>query len=274
MIFDLQVLREVPMFKGLVDSDLQALGERLTERRFHAGEILVNKGEAGTSMFVILSGEVRIFLPAEAGDEPTVLKDLGPGGFFGEMSLLDNLPRAASVMAISATVLGELTRENFVAQLQGSTHAVMAMLSEMSQRLRNTTRLLEAPIARDVNRESDETLTVSQRLADRVARWNGSWGFIVLLTLLSAAWFELNAIGRLAFDPYPYQFFNLFLAILVAVQGPLIMMSQNRQSAKERLHSEADYQVNLKNELGIDRILRELAHLRSELHQFRAEVRS
>ena len=98
-----------------------------------------------------------------------------------------------------------------------------------------------------------------------MAQWNGSWSFIVLLLGLTGLWCLLNELARFSFDPYPYQFFNLFLAFLVALQGPLIMMSQNRQSVKERLHAETDYLVNLKNEIGIAQIQRELAQLKEQV---------
>jgi len=259
-------LKRVPLFKGLDDRDIEALIERLMLRRLPAGQTIVSKGNLGSSMFVVLEGTVRIFLPAANADEaPIVLKELGSGGFFGEMALLEREPRNASVETVSEVVLGELSREAFVDFLQGSSDAIMAMLGEMSGRLRATTRLLETPAARDVNRESDEKLTWGQRLADRVAQWNGSWSFIVLLLGLTGLWCALNELARFSFDPYPYQFFNLFLAFLVALQGPLIMMSQNRQSVKERLHAETDYLVNLKNEIGIAQIQRELLQLKEQV---------
>lgn len=260
-------LKKVPLFKGLNDSDIEALVGRLSIRRVPAGQEIVSKGNVGSSMFVVLEGSVRIFLPAaEEGEQPIVLKELSSGGFFGEMALLEREPRTASVETLSEVVLGELSREGFVDFLQSSSHAIMAMLGEMSGRLRATTRLLELPTARDINREADEKLTWGQRLADRVAQWNGSWSFIALLLGLTGLWCAINALEHIAFDPYPYQFFNLFLAILVALQGPLIMMSQNRQSVKERLHAETDYMVNLKNEIGIAQILREVTQLKEQLY--------
>ncbi|MBL6751139.1 MAG: DUF1003 domain-containing protein [Nevskia sp.] len=266
MTSQVQLLSDVPLFKGLSDEDLEALSARLIRRRMQDRQTIISKGDTSSSMFVVLSGTVRIFLPPEKpGDSKIVLKDLEAGGFFGEMALLDKEPRTASVEAIGESVVGELTREDFVHQLQNSTQAVMAMLSEMSQRLRATTKLLSTPAARDVNREADEKLTWGERLADQVAHWNGSWMFILLLLALTSAWFEVNAIRATSFDPYPYAFYNLFLAILVALQGPLILMSQNRQAMKERLRSESDYQVNLRNELGIEQLQRELAQLRAEL---------
>jgi len=265
-------LKKVPLFSGLGDRDIETLAGRLLIRHLPTGHEIVSKGHVGTSMFVVLEGSVSIFLPPAEGEPPIVLKQLDAGGFFGEMALLEREPRAASVAAIGDVVLGELSREGFVDFLQGSSEAIMAMLGEMSGRLRATTRLLEGPATRDVNRETDDRLTWGQRLADRVAQWNGSWSFIALLIVMTGGWCLLNAMQRLSFDPYPYQFFNLFLAILVAVQGPLIMMSQNRQSAKERLHAETDYLVNLKNELGIAQILRDLALLKEQQHFVRGNA--
>jgi CRP/FNR family cyclic AMP-dependent transcriptional regulator len=259
-------LRKVPLFKGLSPNDLTQLAGRLALRTVPAAVEVVSKGNVGSSMFVVVSGAVRIFLPTSETDEaPILLKELGPGGFFGEMALLERAPRAASVETLEESLLGELSHEGFVDFLQSSSHATMAMLAEMSGRLRATTRQLEFPAARDINREADEKLTWGQHLADRVAQWNGSWSFVVLLCALTLLWCVLNLLQPFAFDPYPYQFFNLFLAVLVALQGPLIMMSQNRQSQKERLHAETDYLVNLKNEIGIAQILRELTQLKEQL---------
>jgi CRP/FNR family transcriptional regulator, cyclic AMP receptor protein len=261
------LLGRIPLFQGLAEDDLLALNERLSERKVRAGELVIAKGAPGSSLFVVISGSVRVFLPAEKpGGSPTILEQLGPGEFFGELALLDEAPRMASIEATADTLLSELSRESFVAQLQGSASAATAMLKVMAQRLRATTRLLETPAARNINQEADEKLTWGQRLADRVAQWNGSWVFIAIVFGLTLVWFAVNALASLSFDPYPYQFFNLFLAIVVALQGPLIMMSQNRQAAKERLHSEADYRVNLKNEVGIEQVLRELAELRSQVN--------
>ena len=104
-------------------------------------------------------------------------------------------------------------------------------------------------------------------MADKVAELNGSWAFILFLLLLTAVWCSINVFGVLPkpLDPYPFQFFNLALAILVGLQGPLIVMSQNRQSLKDRARAETDYKVNLKNEVNIETLMRELAEMRNEV---------
>lgn len=110
-------------------------------------------------------------------------------------------------------------------------------------------------ISRNVHREFEDTLTVGQRLADRIAVFGGSWTFILLFLAVILAWIALNTIvlARLSkpFDPYPYIFLNLILSMLAALQAPVIMMSQNRQAFKDRLAAEHDYEVNLKAEMEI-----------------------
>jgi uncharacterized membrane protein len=93
---------------------------------------------------------------------------------------------------------------------------------------------------------------LGERVADRVARFGGSWTFIGLFALVLVAWVLLNAAWlRHPYDPYPFVFLNLLLSMLAAIQAPVIMMSQNRQSAKDRADAENDYAVNLKAELEI-----------------------
>ena len=110
-------------------------------------------------------------------------------------------------------------------------------------------------VSRDTNREFDAGLTFGQRLADRVAAFVGSWVFILIFVGLLILWIALNSfiltrIGK-PFDVYPYIFLNLVLSMVAALQAPLIMMSQNRQSAKDRIDAAHDYEVNLKAELEI-----------------------
>jgi uncharacterized membrane protein len=110
-------------------------------------------------------------------------------------------------------------------------------------------------ISRNINREYEENLTLGQRLADRIAIFGGSWTFILLFLSLLLLWIVLNTVvlARLSqpFDPYPYIFLNLILSMLAALQAPVIMMSQNRYAAKDRVAAEHDYEVNLKAELEI-----------------------
>ena len=110
-------------------------------------------------------------------------------------------------------------------------------------------------ISHDTNLAYEEGLTFGQKLADKVASFGGSWTFIILFGLILLAWVALNAVllakrGE-TFDPYPYILLNLFLSMLASIQAPVILMSQNRQSIKDRMDAAHDYEVNLKAELEI-----------------------
>jgi len=112
-------------------------------------------------------------------------------------------------------------------------------------------RLLRHGVPRDPTAELDEQMTFGQRIADRVAMFGGSWTFIGLFLFLMAVWMTMNVLERKPFDPYPFILLNLVLSCLAALQAPVIMMSQNRQSTKDRLMATHDYEVNLHAELEI-----------------------
>jgi len=111
------------------------------------------------------------------------------------------------------------------------------------------------PITRDTNKEFEQALTFGQRLSDQVASFGGSWPFIIIFGVVLLSWIALNSLvlarHNAAFDPYPYILLNLVLSMLAAIQAPIIMMSQNRHAAKDRLDAAHDYEVNLKAELEI-----------------------
>jgi uncharacterized membrane protein/uncharacterized membrane protein YeaQ/YmgE (transglycosylase-associated protein family) len=111
--------------------------------------------------------------------------------------------------------------------------------------------LRRKPVARDLAREQSETETLGQRAADRVAGFGGSWAFIGLFAAVLVTWMLYNVEHNKPFDPYPFILLNLVLSCIAAVQAPIILMSQNRQGEKDRIHAQADYVVNLKAELEI-----------------------
>jgi uncharacterized membrane protein len=111
---------------------------------------------------------------------------------------------------------------------------------------------LRTQVSRNLNVEEEETLTFGQRLADRVATFGGSWPFIIVFGLFMTLWMGTNIIlATRSFDPYPFILLNLALSALAALQAPVIMMSQNRQAEKDRLHATQDYEINLMAEIEI-----------------------
>jgi uncharacterized membrane protein len=263
-----ELLAHIPLFEGLSDDDREALAKRCTEKQFGKDATVFAQGEKGSSMYIVLSGAAQIFLPAKGKDQPAVpLKDVRTGEYFGELALFDDKPRSASVRTLVDTVLLELTREELGEHLSRSKTAAMKILGEMAARLRETNEMLSQRATTNVVKEIEENLTWGQKLADKVAELNGSWAFILFLLTLSVVWAAANKWLSSPFDAYPFQFYNLALAILVALQGPLIVMSQNRQSVKDRAQAETDFNVNLKNEIGIERIIAELGAFRAETNK-------
>ncbi|HEX7704217.1 MAG TPA: cyclic nucleotide-binding domain-containing protein, partial [Kofleriaceae bacterium] len=228
-----ELLTLIPMFEELGAEDRAALASTLIERHFHAGDMVMNLGDAGTSMFIVASGHINIHLPGEASRRVS-LKDIAVGEYLGELALFDDKPRSASAVATTDAVLLELERDTLSQYLTTRPHAAMTLLRTLAGRLRETNQMLSQRAAKNAVSDIEKNLNWSQRLADRVAELNGSWSFILFLLGTTAVWVFVNAASLNApqFDPYPYQLFNLALAVLVGLQGPLIVMSQNRQSLK------------------------------------------
>jgi CRP/FNR family transcriptional regulator, cyclic AMP receptor protein len=135
-------LRRVPLFSGLRPADYSLLARALRPRTVKKGVVLFQKGNIGTTLFIIRSGSIKIVLPSEEGEE-VVLTIFGPGDFFGEMSLLDGMPRSADAIAMENTELLALNRTDFLFFLKNNAPAIQAVLSSLSMRLRKTDELLE-----------------------------------------------------------------------------------------------------------------------------------
>jgi uncharacterized membrane protein len=129
-------------------------------------------------------------------------------------------------------------------------------------------------LAENTDEEFEEQWTLAERLSDHLATFGGSWTFIILFGAVLVVWmgFNIAAMDAIRFDPYPYILLNLVLSTLAAIQAPIIMMSQKRQEAKDRLRSQNDYQVNLKAELEIRHLHEKVDHLLSRQWQRLAEI--
>ena len=258
-----ELLANIPLFESLIPADLDALSRRLEQAEYADGDVIFRQGDQGSSLFIIEDGAVEISYGEGRGR--ITLATLFAGQYFGELSLFDGSPRSATATAARSSRLMRLDREDLVDFINKNPSAALRIISEMSERLRQTNELMSQQVSRNVLEEEEEHLTFGQRVADRVASFGGSWPFIILFSVIMLVWIGIN-IARLAnFDPYPYILLNLVLSTLAAIQAPIIMMSQNRQSSKDKLLAENDYQVNLKAELEITAIMRNQAELLARL---------
>jgi uncharacterized membrane protein len=190
---------------------------------------------------------------------------LAQGDFFGEMSIIDGRQRSADARVLEEARLAVLARDDFLRFVRTSPDVALEMLSALTDRLRRTDELLRSRVSRNANEEDKARLTLSDRAADLIAEFGGSWKFIGASIGLIIFWIILNSfLLAQGFDRAPYAMLNLALAIIAGMQAPIIMMSQNRQGEKDRLRADLDYQVNLKNELSLAEVLRRLDVLESE----------
>jgi CRP/FNR family transcriptional regulator, cyclic AMP receptor protein len=251
------LLRSVPLFAALDDAAVEELCGYLHPVELKGGSSLFRVGDSGDAMYFIESGRVRITVTDADGRE-VILASLGHGDFFGEMAMLGGQGRSADATVTEDSRLAVLTRENFLTFVSSDTRIVLEMLSAITQRLRRTDDLLRHRVSRNANEEDARNLTLADRAADTIARFGGSWKFIIFSIVLLIIWMAANMmlLRAEAFDPFPFVLLNLVLGMMAALQAPIIMMSQNREAQKDRLRADLDYQVNLKNEMLLGEILR------------------
>jgi len=248
------MLKKIPLFMSMDDEERAALAAIMDEAPFKAGQVIFSAEETGGTFFIVQAGQVELSITDDDG-EKLVLEILESGDFFGEMSLLDGGTRSATATAIQRTETLVLDRREFLDLLMQRPHMAQDVLVSQAKRIRRTDNLLRRRVSRNPNEAIEERETLGDRVADGVARFGGSWRFIFAFAAILLIWVALNTFLPNPWDVYPFILLNLFLSMLAAIQAPVIMMSQNRQDAKDRIRSELDYQVNLKAELGVSTLL-------------------
>jgi uncharacterized membrane protein len=260
----LDAIRSVPLFASLDDNAAGELRALLRTREADAETTLFQAGDDGDAMYLIESGRVRISV-TDDDKRQIVLAELARGDFFGEMAIIDGKQRSADATVIEPAKLAVLSRDSFLKFIRNNPIVALEMLSATFSRLRHTDKMLQQRVSRNVNEEQDKRMTLSDRAADAIAEFGGSWKFILTAIGIIITWIIFNSWVLIkGFDPIPYQMLNLVMGIIAGLQAPIIMMSQNRQGSKDRLRADLDYQVNLKNELALTEVLRRLDVLESE----------
>ena len=266
-------LHEVPLFSEMDEQEVSGIRAIMEEMKFKAGQVILREGELGNLFYVITEGRAEITI-RDAGGADLVLHEAGPGDFFGELSMLTSEPRSARVRAMEDLTTLALERDDFFEFLRTHTHAAIDVMVELGGRLRENDRIFRSMVSRNVNEVEEERLTFGQRVADKVADTIGSWPFIIIQSLILAVWIVLNITAWIKrWDPYPFILLNLMLSFQAAYAGPVIMMSQNRQSAKDRLAAEIDHQVNTKAELEINNLMRRMDELELSLESNHSQLK-
>ena len=255
-------LSRIPFFSQLQPAAQAALLAKMTRRQVPAQEVIFWIGDLGDALYVVEQGRVAITAPDERG-EHLVLDTLGPGGVFGEISLLDGGHRSATVRASTDVTLLALSREAFHEVIHQHPDIAIAVLHVMGARQRVSTAALRG--LKNPNAVIAEATTLWQRVSDRIATIAASHAF----TLTHVAWFGIwvltNVLGsagilpaRFAFDPYPFGLLTLIVSLEAIFLSIFVLVSQNRQSERERVRTDIDHQVNVKAHLSIVDIVERL----------------
>ena len=271
---DPQILKEVPLFALLDDDELAVLSAEVEVKSFAPRQRIYKLTDPSGPAYVVVSGQVRITTVDEDQQE-VVVDEPGPQEFFGFASMLDGTPHQTNAVALEPTTCIEVDRHDLVILLERKPQAGMDMMTVLGRHFHSAQNLVRLRASRNPNEVIEGQSTTGERIADAVAQFGGSWTFIIVFGVLLAAWAAINvALGKQAWDPYPFILLNLFLSMLAAVQAPVIMMSQNRQDAKDRLRSELDFDVNRRAASEIQGLSKKLNELDDKLDDVLDDLRA
>jgi CRP/FNR family transcriptional regulator, cyclic AMP receptor protein len=258
-------LRHVPLFELLDDDEIAVLAAQVELKKFAPRQRIYKLGEPGRDAYVMVSGKVHVTTVDEDHQE-VLVDEPGHGEFFGFASMLEKTPHQTNAIAIEETVCIEVGRDDIAILLQRKPMAGMDMLTVLGRQFHASQQLVRLRAQRNSNEVIEEEMTFGERVADEVARFGGSWTFIIIFAVVLLIYTAVNIVlrGR-AWDPYPFILLNLFLSMLAAIQAPVIMMSQNRQDTKDRVRGELDYDVNRRAESEIQTLSNRLNLLNDKI---------
>ncbi len=274
MACDPETLRHVPLFALLDDEESAVLAGQVDLRQFAARQRIYKMGETADRAYVMVSGKVRVSTVDEDNQE-VVVDETAHGDFFGFASMLERSPHQTTAMAVEESTCLEVTRDAITKLIERKPMAGMDMLTVLGRQFHASQQLVRVRASRNPNDLIEERTTSGEHIADAVARFGGSWNFIILFSVVLVVYTGFNVwLGRSAWDPYPFILLNLFLSMLAAIQAPVIMMSQNRQDAKDRLRSELDFAVNRRSESEIKGLALKLNLLGDKMDDLQDELRA
>ena len=271
------LLAEVPLFHLLDAEERTALAQMMEQANFPAGYRIFQEGEAGDRMYVVCTGQVELATTDKLGQK-LVLTTAARGDLFGELSLLDGAARIANATVTEDAELLALDRGTLVDFIRRHPEAALDIMAVMGGRMRTTTVRLRQMATRNANEETESKLTVLERITDAIAEFSGSLPFLALHAAWFLIWIGLNTIpGLLAFDPFPFGLLTMCVSLEAIFLSVIVLLSQNRQSEKDHIRADVDYEVNLKAELEVSHLHEKVDHLHSvllsKLHQIEVRLR-
>jgi CRP/FNR family cyclic AMP-dependent transcriptional regulator len=266
---DATLLAGVPFFQYLEDHEREILARQIDDVKIPAGELVFEVDDPGGTMYVIRQGSVEVFFKDDTG-ERIVLETPGPGEVFGELSFLDGGARSASVVVVEDLEALAVDRDDLNQLLRIHPDAGLDIIAAMGHRLRRTVELLRHTASRNVNAEVEDRRSQIERIADWIAAFSGSIAFLMLHIVFFAVWILLNVNWLPGwkppmFDPFPFGLLTMVVSLEAIILSVFVLLSQNRQVAKDRIRGDIEYEINLKAEL-------EVAHLHEKVDRLHVET--
>jgi CRP/FNR family cyclic AMP-dependent transcriptional regulator len=255
---DINLLQTIPLFRDLPENDLQELSKLLAEWDFKDGEEIVQLDQSEDGFYIVQSGQVQLSLRDEEG-RYAPLDVVEAGEFFGEVAMVTGEPRQVIAKALTTVRVLELDRDIFFTFLEDHPTSAKHALVGLGRRLQETEHLLQYTASQNPNVIEDKRETFGQRIADVIADFSGSLTFLALNAVVFVIWILINqAWSPIVFDPFPFGFLTMSVSLEAIFLSIFVLISQNRQASKDRIKADLDYQVNLKAELEVGLILKEL----------------
>ena len=268
MATDVALLAGVPFFQYLDDEERAVLAQQLDVLRLPKGENVFHVDDPGGILYVIREGCVEVFLKDDTG-ERIVLETPGPGEVFGELSFLDGGARSASVVVTEDLEALAVDRDDLNHLFRTHPEAGLDIIAAMGKRLRRSVDLLRHTASRNVNVEVEDRRTTVERWADWIAAFSGSITFLMLHVVFFAVWILLNVNWLPGwkppmFDAFPFGLLTMVVSLEAIILSVFVLLSQNRQAAKDRIRSDVEYEVNLKAELEVAQLHEKIDRLHAE----------
>lgn len=252
-VMNANMLRNIPLFELLDNDEVNALGEQLNQKHFWAGQVIFNQGDAGDAMYIVQSGKVELFIK-DRNNEKVILGLVEPGELFGELSLLDSQPRSACARTLEDTLLVEVDHHDLEMLFSKHQHAAFDIMATLGRRIREADLLVgERVVARNPNDEMPK-LSVGERVSDFLTMVAGDIRFVYFSLLWFATWISLNLgiiPGIEPFDPFPFGLLTMVVSLEAIFLSLFVLISQNRQAARDKVRNDIEYDVNIKAELEI-----------------------
>lgn len=264
---DAELLAEVPLFQLLDHTERADLAQHLEVIQLPAGETVFHYGDPGDTIYVIRTGVVELSLKNDTGENVEVERAT-TGDFFGELSFLDEGCRSVTARVLEDAELLHMDRGDLNKFLHLRPAAAMDFLAALGKRHRAIVTRLRHTATRNVNEEVEDKRSLVQKTADWIAEFSGSIPFLGIHVAIFAAWIaiNLNAVPFFPpFDPYPFGLLTMAVSLEAIFLSVFVLLSQNRQAAKDRVRTDIEYEVNLKAELEIGHLHEKLDRLTEEM---------